>query len=56
MDMPSQVYPPWLSPVPSVITDTAGAPVTTVTVVVYVPPTYYGPSVRIAQHALFFQI
>jgi len=45
MAQPSQVYPPWLTPVPSVVTDAAGSPVATVVGVSYIAPTYYGPSV-----------
>jgi hypothetical protein len=46
MSQPSQEYPPWLTPVPSVVTDAAGMPVT-ITVASYIPPTYYGPSVGV---------
>lgn len=47
MEQPSQEYPPWLTPVPSVVTDAAGFPVATVTGVSYIAPTYYGPSVSV---------
>ncbi|KAF9532694.1 hypothetical protein CPB83DRAFT_847235 [Crepidotus variabilis] len=45
MAQPSVEYPPWLTPIPSVITDAAGAPVTTSTSISYVTPIYYGPSI-----------
>lgn len=45
MAQPTVVYPPWLTPIPSVLTDAAGAPIATETSVSYIPPVYYGPSV-----------
>lgn len=47
MAAPSQQYPPWLTPFPTVVTDSAGT-TTTSTTVLYLPLTYYGPSVSIA--------
>lgn len=44
MAAPTQAYPPWLTPVPSVVTDAAGEP-TTSTSIEYLPLTYYGPSI-----------
>ncbi|KAJ3491655.1 hypothetical protein NLJ89_g11317 [Agrocybe chaxingu] len=44
MAQPTQVYPPWLAPSAVVITDAAGAPVTTSTTILYLPPTYFGPN------------
>ncbi|KAF8071541.1 hypothetical protein FPV67DRAFT_1481671 [Lyophyllum atratum] len=45
MAAPTQEYPPWLTPVPSVIFDGNGIPITTSTTVLYLPLTYYGPSI-----------
>ncbi|PPQ63228.1 hypothetical protein CVT24_005688 [Panaeolus cyanescens] len=47
MAQPSQQFPPWLTPSLSVITDAAGVPVATSTDIVYLPLTYFGPSVSI---------
>lgn len=44
MAAPTQAYPPWLTPVPSVVTDAAGEP-TTSTSIEYLPLTYFGPSI-----------
>jgi len=41
----TQQYPPWLTPIPSVIDDANGVPITTSTTVSLLPLTYYGPSV-----------
>ena len=47
MTQPSQVFPPWLTPSVSTVTNAAGVPVATETTIVYVPLTYFGPSVSI---------
>ncbi|KAF5379658.1 hypothetical protein D9615_005772 [Tricholomella constricta] len=44
MAAPTQEYPPWLTPVPTVVFDGNGA-LTTSTTVLYLPLTYYGPSI-----------
>ena len=46
MTQPTQVFPPWLTPSVSAITNAAGVPVATETTIVYLPLTYFGPSVR----------
>ncbi|KIM39287.1 hypothetical protein M413DRAFT_447231 [Hebeloma cylindrosporum] len=45
MAQPSQEFPPWLTPSVGIITNGAGVPVSTVTSIVYVAPTYFGPSI-----------
>ena len=45
MTQPSQVFPPWLTPSVSAVTNAAGVPVATETTIVYLPLTYFGPSV-----------
>lgn len=45
MAAPTQQYPPWLTPIPSVIENANGVPITTSTTVSFLPLTYYGPSV-----------
>jgi hypothetical protein len=45
MAQPTQQFPPWLSYSPIIFTDAAGAPVSTTSTIVYLPLTYYGPSV-----------
>ncbi|KAF9459040.1 hypothetical protein BDZ94DRAFT_1269228 [Collybia nuda] len=45
MAAPSQEYPSWLTPSVSIITDAAGVPITTSTTVLFLPLTYYGPSI-----------
>ena len=47
MTQPTQVYPPWLTPSVSAITNAVGVPVSTETTIVYLPLTYYGPSVSV---------
>ncbi|PPQ83982.1 hypothetical protein CVT25_000528 [Psilocybe cyanescens] len=53
MSQPSQQFPPWLSPSPVVITDAAGNPVATDTVIEYIPPTYFGPSIPLGSLYIF---
>ena len=45
MTQPSQVFPPWLTPSVSAVTNAAGVPVSTATSIVFLPLTYFGPSV-----------
>ncbi|KAG6810088.1 hypothetical protein H0H92_013362 [Tricholoma furcatifolium] len=45
MAAPTQVYPPWLTAVPTVIVDSNGVPIATETTVLFLPLTYYGPSI-----------
>ena len=45
MTQPTQVFPPWLTPSVSAVTNAAGVPVATETTIVYLPLTYFGPSV-----------
>ncbi|KAF4613692.1 hypothetical protein D9613_008032 [Agrocybe pediades] len=52
MAQPSQEFPPWLTPSLVQITDAAGA-VATETTVVYVPPTYFGPSIPLGSLYVF---
>ncbi|PBK89015.1 hypothetical protein ARMGADRAFT_1167792 [Armillaria gallica] len=41
----TQAFPPWLTEVVSTVTDDSGIPLATVTSVMYLPLTYYGPSI-----------
>ncbi|KAF8626593.1 hypothetical protein AX17_006511 [Amanita inopinata Kibby_2008] len=45
MAAPTQEYPPWLTPVPHTIFGPNGAPLSTSTTILYLPLTYYGPSI-----------
>ncbi|PFH46769.1 hypothetical protein AMATHDRAFT_7410 [Amanita thiersii Skay4041] len=45
MAAPTQEYPPWLTPVPNTIFDQNGVPIATSTTILYLPLTYYGPSI-----------
>ncbi|KAL0576085.1 hypothetical protein V5O48_005884 [Marasmius crinis-equi] len=45
MAEPSQVFPPWLTQQVITLTDAAGEPTETQTSVLYLPLTYYGPSI-----------
>ncbi|KAF8628985.1 hypothetical protein AX15_003608 [Amanita polypyramis BW_CC] len=45
MATPTQEYPPWLTPVPETIYDQDGVPISTSTTILYLPLTYYGPSI-----------
>ncbi|KAF8151037.1 hypothetical protein B0H34DRAFT_666363 [Crassisporium funariophilum] len=53
MAQPSQVFPPWLTPSPSVITNAAGVPVSTSTTIIYLPLTYFGPSIPLGSLFVF---
>jgi hypothetical protein len=48
MTQPTQVFPPWLTPSVSTVTNAAGTPVATDTTIVFLPLTYFGPSVGVA--------
>ncbi|KAK0444251.1 uncharacterized protein EV420DRAFT_1009285 [Desarmillaria tabescens] len=41
----TQAFPPWLTEVVSTVTDDSGIPLATVTSIMYLPLTYYGPSI-----------
>ncbi|KAG6918428.1 hypothetical protein DXG01_014607 [Tephrocybe rancida] len=45
MAAPTQQYPPWLTAVPNVIFDSNGVPIATETSILFLPLTYYGPSI-----------
>ncbi|TFK34602.1 hypothetical protein BDQ12DRAFT_689558 [Crucibulum laeve] len=45
MAAPSQEFPSWLTPSVSIITDAAGIPISTSTTVLFLPLTYFGPSI-----------
>ncbi|KAH0585609.1 hypothetical protein J132_06789 [Termitomyces sp. J132] len=45
MAAPTQVFPPWLTAVPTTLFDGNGAPTATETTVLFLPLTYYGPSI-----------
>ena len=47
MTQPTQVFPPWLTPSVSVVTNAVGTPVATDTSIVFLPLTYFGPSVSV---------
>ncbi|KAF8813515.1 hypothetical protein BYT27DRAFT_7231005 [Phlegmacium glaucopus] len=53
MTQPSQVFPPWLTPSASVVTNAAGVPVATETSIVYLPLTYFGPSIPLGSLWIF---
>ncbi|KAF8963170.1 hypothetical protein BDZ97DRAFT_1920059 [Flammula alnicola] len=53
MAQPSQEFPPWLSPSVVIITNAAGEPVATETSIVYIPPTYFGPSIPLGSLYIF---
>ncbi|KAF8186624.1 hypothetical protein BJ912DRAFT_1143878 [Pholiota molesta] len=53
MAQPSQQFPPWLSPSAFIVTDAAGTPVATETSIVYIPPTYFGPSIPLGTLYVF---
>lgn len=46
---PTQVLPPWYTLITSTATDAAGIPTSTLTTLMRLPLTYYGPSVRRSQ-------
>jgi len=47
MAAPTQILPDWLSYSATIITGAGGLPLTTSTAVIYLPLTYYGPSVSV---------
>ncbi|KAF8193429.1 hypothetical protein BJ912DRAFT_1141890 [Pholiota molesta] len=53
MAQPTQQFPPWLSPSAFIVTDAAGTPVATETSIVYIPPTYFGPSIPLGTLYVF---
>ncbi|KDR78656.1 hypothetical protein GALMADRAFT_244126 [Galerina marginata CBS 339.88] len=53
MAQPTQEFPPWLAPSAVVITDAQGVPVATSTTIIYLPPTYFGPSIPLGSLYIF---
>ncbi|TFK73241.1 hypothetical protein BDN72DRAFT_894082 [Pluteus cervinus] len=52
MAAPTQEFPPWLTPVVSVVTDEAGA-LSTSTSIMFLPLTYFGPSIPLGPEWTF---
>ncbi|KAF9483206.1 hypothetical protein BDN70DRAFT_918565 [Pholiota conissans] len=53
MAQPTQEFPPWLAPSAFLVTNAAGATVATETTILYIPPTYFGPSIPLGTLYVF---
>ncbi|KAK2460142.1 hypothetical protein APHAL10511_007821 [Amanita phalloides] len=53
MAAPTQQYPPWLTPVPNTIYGPGGVPISTSTTILYLPLTYYGPSIPLGSEWIY---
>ncbi|KAF8333875.1 hypothetical protein F5887DRAFT_991710 [Amanita rubescens] len=53
MAAPTQQYPPWLTPIPETIFGPGGVPISTSTTILYLPLTYYGPSIPLGSEWVY---